>query len=85
MPAIKTLKLLAHGDNYQPISNGQSSHPLTRVSSLNTHQNSTGKTLSQSRSLRLLSSKATENQSDHSEKATNHSEQAQPETEDGSS
>ncbi|CAF0874175.1 unnamed protein product [Adineta ricciae] len=55
MPAIKTLKLLAHTDSYRP---STTSHSLTRASSLNNHKETFEKPLTQSRSLRVLSSKS---------------------------
>jgi hypothetical protein len=72
MPAIKTLKLLAHGDNYLPSSSTQQSHSLIRTSSLNTQKN-----LTQSKSLRMLSSRLND-----SEKQNNDSEQLQTGTDD---
>jgi hypothetical protein len=54
MPTIKTLKLLAHGDNYP-------STQLKRVSSLNTRTNSLEKPFTQSKSLRIHSSRLNEN------------------------
>ncbi|UJR35120.1 hypothetical protein I4U23_027891 [Adineta vaga] len=53
MPAIKTLKLLAHTDSYRPSLTSQN---LTRTSSLNTQKEPLEKSLPQSRSLRILSS-----------------------------
>ena len=55
MPAIKTLKLLAHTDSYRP---STTSHSLTRASSLNNQRETFEKPLTQSRSLRVLSSKS---------------------------
>ncbi|CAF1463219.1 unnamed protein product [Adineta ricciae] len=55
MPAIKTLKLLAHTDSYHP---STTSHSLTRASSLNNPKETFEKPLTQSRSLRVLSSKS---------------------------
>jgi len=80
MPAIKTLKLLAHGDNYLPSSSTQQSYPLIRTSSLDTRKNSSEKNLTQSKSLRMLSSRLND-----SEKQNNDSEQPQTVTDDGDS
>jgi hypothetical protein len=77
MPAIKTLKLLAHGDNYLPSSSTQQSHSLIQTSSLNTQKNSYEKNLTQSKSLRMLSSRLND-----SEKQNNDSEQPQTGTDD---
>jgi hypothetical protein len=91
MPAIKTLKLLAHGDSYRPISSTQQSHSLIRASSLNTQKNSYDKNLTQSKSLRILSSRTNNEQLNennkikNSEKQNNDSEQAYTGTDDGDS
>jgi hypothetical protein len=81
MPAIKTLKLLAHGDNY-PTNQSQS---LKRVSSLNTRKNSSEKPLTQSKSLRILSSRSNENKIKRSEELNIDSEQPATGTDDGDS
>jgi hypothetical protein len=86
MPAIKTLKLLAHGDSYGTSSSSkQPPYSLTRVSSLNTQKN-----LTQTKSLRTVSSRLNNEQSNdrkinHSENVNNDSEQPQTGTEDGDS
>ncbi len=91
MPAIKTLKLLAHGDSYGTISSSkQPPYSLTRVSSLNTQKNSYEKNLTQTKSLRTVSSRLNNEQSNdkklnHSEHLNNDSEQPQTGTDDGDS
>jgi hypothetical protein len=94
MPAIKTLKLLAHGDSRRPsISSAQqTSHSLTRTSSsINTYKtNPYEKNLTNSKSLRILSSRSNgeqsiENKFDSSEKHNDDSEQQQGGTDDGDS
>ncbi len=62
MPAIKTLKLLAHTDSYRPSSHSQPSYSLTRASSLNTHKDFHEKNLTHSKSLRILSSRTNDEQ-----------------------
>ena len=81
MPAIKTLKLLAHGDGYSPTQ----SQSLKRVSSLTTRKNPTEKPLTQSKSLRTLSSKSNENQIKQSEEINADSEQPTTGTDEGDS
>lgn len=80
MPAIKTLKLLAHSDSHRPSSRGshQESQTLTRASSLTFNRTSyddyAEKNLVHSKSLRVLSSRSTEQSDkmlDESEKAAN--------------
>ncbi|CAF0762814.1 unnamed protein product [Adineta steineri] len=68
MPAIKTLKLLAHSDSYRSNHNYQQSHSLPRASSLITSKNSYENNLSQSKSLRLLSSKSNNDLSNENNK-----------------
>lgn len=76
MPAIKTLKLLAHGDSYRPIRSSQPSCSLTRASSLNTHKDFFAKDLTHSKSLRILPSRSNIEQSnDNIEKQYDDSEQ----------
>lgn len=80
MPAIKTLKLLAHSDSYRPSSNSQPFYSLTRASSLNTHKDFHEKNLSHSKSLRILPSTSNIEQSkddnlNSSEKQNDDSEQ----------
>ncbi|CAF4100506.1 unnamed protein product [Rotaria socialis] len=58
MPAIKTLKLLAHGESDRPDSSSRRSHSLMRASSLNSHRIPLEKNLTHSKSLRILSSKS---------------------------
>ncbi|CAF0751256.1 unnamed protein product [Rotaria sordida] len=65
MPAIKTLKLLAHGEsdrpdtsNQRPDTSIQRPRSLLRTSSLNIHNNLHEKNLIHSKSLRILSSKS---------------------------
>jgi hypothetical protein len=82
MPAIKTLKLLAHGDSHPPAGTNQQSHALTRISSLNARKNSSEKSLTKSKSLRILSSQSNENKIKNSEID---SEQPQTGTDDGDS
>ena len=80
MPAIKTLKLLAHSDSHRPSSRGshQESQTLTRASSLTFNRTSyddyAEKNLVHSKSLRVLSSRSTEQSDkmlDESEKVAN--------------
>lgn len=82
MPAIKTLKLLAHGDSYG-INSGSNNNPqsnsLIRTSSLNDPKSSNEKPLTNSKSLRKFSSKSNENL------LNNDSEQPQTGTDDGDS
>jgi len=90
MPAIKTLKLLAHGDSYRTSNSTQQSHSLIRASSLNTQTDSYEKNLPQSKSLRILSSKSNNEQSNDNkikncEKLNTDSEQPQTGTDDGDS
>ena len=87
MPAIKTLKLLAHGDNYRPNNNpSQQSYSLARTSSLNTHKDPYEKNLTHAKSLRILSSRLNVEQSnDSSEKHNDENRQQQTETDDGDS
>jgi hypothetical protein len=80
MPAIKTLKLLAHSDSYRPSNNSQPTYSLTRASSLNTHKDFHEKNLTHSKSLRILSSRSNIEQSndnnlDSLEKQNDDSEQ----------
>ncbi|CAF1256991.1 unnamed protein product [Rotaria magnacalcarata] len=58
MPAIKTLKLLAHGESDRPDSSSQRSYSLMRASSLNSHKIPLEKNLTHSKSLRILSSRS---------------------------
>ena len=76
MPAIKTLKLLAHRETQ--------SQTFKRVSSLNTRKNSSEKPLTQSRSLRIPPSKSPENKIKLPEEVKN-SEQPATATDDGDS
>jgi len=84
MPAIKTLKLLAHGDSHPPAGTNQQSHALTRISSLNARKNSSEKSLTKSKSLRILSSRSNENENKIKNSEID-SEQPQTGTDDGDS
>lgn len=64
MPAIKTLKLLAHGESDRPDSSSQRSRLLMHTSSLDTHKNSNEKCLIHSKSLRMLASRSNAEESD---------------------
>ena len=88
MPAIKTLKLLAHGEDHFQHSDIQPSHSLTHTTSLNSHRNLKEKILMHSKSLQTLSSGfKTEqlnniNQFDNSERQSDENEEQQAGTED---
>ncbi|CAF4580793.1 unnamed protein product [Rotaria sp. Silwood1] len=89
MPAIKTLKLLAHGESDRPDSNTQRSHSLLRTSSLNIHNNVHEKNLTHSKSLRVLSSRPNIEESNvnqyHSSEKQNEDSEQHAETDDGDS
>lgn len=90
MPAIKTLKLLAHGDNDRPIScDTQRSHSIMRTASLNTNKSNHENSSTQSKSLRILSSKSSNEESsmtqvDSGQRQSEDSEQVNA-SEDGNS
>ena len=74
MPAIKTLKLLAHADSRRP--SVSSSQALTRASSMNLYKSPyddpVEKNLLHSKSLRLLSSRSTAESSELPASSTAH-------------